>query len=318
MAWQDWASWTFDREVAGSKPSLTAYLSERTEQVEQRMKVWLGTATPEAEITDTPRVVEPHENRSVIGPDGLIGRVTIPRLSLSAIVREGTSSQTLSLAAGHIPGTSVSGSKGNIAIAGHRDTFFRGLRGIEEGDLIEFETLEGRFDYKVESTEIVSPTDVGVLNPGPKPELTLVTCYPFDYIGPAPRRFIVKAAQVTKAKADPVTWREVALQNDQRQNEPRQTEQRKRGPKRVSFNIPVHHSRELAPGISVGITDADVDAGRVYGWMWLMPDRRTMWLRDQPVQDPLIFYSGPKGSRHELTITNVSANSVSGYLLLPE
>jgi LPXTG-site transpeptidase (sortase) family protein len=316
--WQDWASWTFDREVAGSTPSISAYLSERSEQIEERVEVWLGIATPKTQTENTPHIATPREDRPVIGPDGLFGRVTIPRLSLSAIVREGTSSKTLSLAAGHIPGTSVSGSKGNIAIAGHRDTLFRGLRGIEEGDLIELETLEGRFQYKVKSTDIVDPTDVDVLNPGPNPELTLVTCYPFDYIGSAPKRFIVKAAEVSKAKTDSVTWREVSLQNERRQIVTRPIEQRKPGPKKVAFSIAMHHSRELVPGISVGFTDADVLEGRVYGWMWLMPDRRTMWLRDQPAHDPLIFYSGPNGSRRELTITNITANSVSGYLLLPE
>lgn len=311
VIWQDWAGWTFDHEVAGGMPSVADYLKEKTELIEQRVEAWLGIAHSSAPAR-TPHVV-PGETRPLIGPDGLIGRVTIPRLHLSAIVREGTSSKTLTLAAGHIPGTSLPGTKGNVAVAGHRDTLFRGLRGIERDDLIEFETLEGRFHYKVESTEVVKPGDVGVLSPGRNPELTLVTCYPFDYIGPAPNRFIVKAVEVSKDKADAGTWQAVSLQKEQRRQEIP-----KSGPQKISFSIPVHHSKELAPGISVGITDANASEGRVYGWMRLIPDRRTMWLLDREVRDPLVFYSGPNDSRRELTITSVTADSVSGYLLLPE
>jgi LPXTG-site transpeptidase (sortase) family protein len=314
VIWQDWGGWAFDRELAGKAPDVTTYISERAAQIEQRAEVWLGISAPQPTVkNNVPRPAEPREGLPAIGPDGLIGRVTIPRLNLSAIVREGTSSKTLSLAAGHIPGTSLSGLKGNIAIAGHRDTLFRGLRGIEKDDRIELETLEGRFDYQVASTQIVKPEDVGVLTPGSRPELTLVTCYPFDYIGPAPDRFVVKAVEISKAKTDPEAWREVSLQNLQRPSEAPRT-----GPKRVSFDIPVHHSRQLAPGISVGFTDADATAGRAYGWMWLMPDRRTMWLRDQQLRDPVIFYSGSKGARRELTITRITADSVSGYLVIPD
>jgi sortase A len=311
VIWQDWAGWTFDREVAGGMPSVTDYLKERTELIEQRVEAWLGIAGSSAPA-GTPHVV-PGEKRRLIGPEGLIGRVTIPRLHLSAIVREGTSSKTLSLAAGHIPGTSLPGTKGNVAVAGHRDTLFRGLQAIERDDLIEFETLEGRFHYKVESTEVVKPEHVGVLNPGRNPELTLVTCYPFDYVGPAPDRFIVKAVQVAKEKADAGTWQEVSFQNAQRKKEAP-----KPSPQKINFSIPVHQSKELVPGISVGITDANAAKGRVYGWMRLIPDRRTMWLLDQEVRDPLVFYSGPNNARRELTITSVTENSVAGYLLLPE
>lgn len=326
IVWQDWAGWSFDREVAGRTSSLADYVTERARQTEQGVEVWLGIAGPESGEQNNESRVSTQQKPPVIGPDGLIGRVTIPRLRLNAIVREGTSSKTLTLAAGHIPGTSFPGLKGNVAIAGHRDTLFRGLRGIEKDDVIEFETLEGSFDYKVVSTQIVKPEDVGVLKPGKAPSLTLVTCYPFDFIGPAPNRFIVKAEQISQAKPDPVKWQEVSLQNQQRRNIPneqrqkadRDKETRNAGPSRISFNIPVHHSRELAPGISMGITDTDEAEGTVYGWMWLMPDRRTMWLRDREVRDPVIFYSGPNEERRELTITNVTATSVSGYLVLAE
>jgi LPXTG-site transpeptidase (sortase) family protein len=127
----------------------------------------------------------------------LVGRLSIPRLKLSAMVREGVGEETLSLALGHVPSTAVPGQNGNVAIAGHRDTLFRGLRGIRKNDLIRFETpSSGSHVYEVGSIEIVKPSDVSVLNPSPSSELTLITCYPFYYIGAAPERFIVKAHEV--------------------------------------------------------------------------------------------------------------------------
>jgi sortase A len=129
----------------------------------------------------------------------LIGRLTIPRLHLSAMVREGVRESTLSLALGHVPNTAVPGQKGNVAVAGHRDTMFRSLRGIRKYDLIRFETASaGSYLYQVSSIEIVGPTDVSVLRSSRDSELTLVTCYPFNYVGSAPERFIVKALEVDR------------------------------------------------------------------------------------------------------------------------
>lgn len=135
-------------------------------------------------------------------PDQLVGRLSIPRLHLSALVREGDQESTLSLALGHIPGTALPGQSGNVALAGHRDRIFRGLREIRKDDLIRVETFHGDYVYQVEDTQIVNPEDVGVLRAGGHPELTLVTCYPFYYIGSAPQRFIVKARQVKKEEFD--------------------------------------------------------------------------------------------------------------------
>ena len=126
----------------------------------------------------------------------LVGRLIIPRLHLSEVVREGDSDGILRLALGHIPNTPLPGQNGNVAVAGHRDTLFRGLRNIRKNDLIVFETATGRFEYRVQSTEIVRPQQVSVLDASADPELTLVTCYPFFYVGPAPKRFIVKARQI--------------------------------------------------------------------------------------------------------------------------
>jgi sortase A len=128
-------------------------------------------------------------------PNALIGRLSVPRLHLSAMVREGVDRGTLQLAVGHIPATPLPGQSGNVGLAGHRDTFFRGLKELKTGDEIRFSTASGDFRYDVESLVVVEPNDVGVLAPSEENILTLVTCYPFSYIGTAPRRFVVRARQ---------------------------------------------------------------------------------------------------------------------------
>ena len=122
-----------------------------------------------------------------------IGRIEIPRLRVSAVVRSGSDARTLRLAVGHIPGTALPGEKGNVGLAAHRDTFFRRLRDIRADDEIRVVTPEGTFSYRVARTNVVEPEDVWVLDPTASPALTLVTCYPFTYIGAAPQRFIVRA-----------------------------------------------------------------------------------------------------------------------------
>jgi sortase A len=123
-----------------------------------------------------------------------IGRIEIPRLGVSAVIRAGSDARTLRLAVGYIPGTALPGEKGNVGLAGHRDTFFRKLRDINPDDEIRVTTKEGVFRYFVQRTNIVQPSDVWVLDATGYPALTLVTCYPFTYIGSAPQRFIVRAA----------------------------------------------------------------------------------------------------------------------------
>jgi len=131
----------------------------------------------------------------------VLGRLEIPTLGVSTIVREGEDARTLQLAVGHIAGTAFPGSSGNMGLAGHRDTFFRRLREIDVGDVIRLVAVEGTFTYVVESTRIVDPDDVWVLDPTPEPSLTLVTCYPFTYVGTAPERFIVRARLTNTAGA---------------------------------------------------------------------------------------------------------------------
>jgi LPXTG-site transpeptidase (sortase) family protein len=125
------------------------------------------------------QVQERSAHRPKVHTNDLVGRLSIPRLNLTTMVREGDKETTLSLAAGHIPGTAFPGQRGNVGVAGHRDAIFRVLSKIQKDDLIKFETVDGNYVYKVEETEIVKPTDVAVLNPSNHQELTLVTCYPF-------------------------------------------------------------------------------------------------------------------------------------------
>jgi sortase A len=127
---------------------------------------------------------------------GLIGRIEIARLGGSVMVIEGTGPKALRRAAGHIAGTGLPGQPGNIGISAHRDTFFRPLRNIRKNDLITLTTLLGEYHYRVVSTRIVRPAEVEVLEPSGSEILTLVTCYPFYFVGSAPDRFIVRAERV--------------------------------------------------------------------------------------------------------------------------
>ena len=122
-----------------------------------------------------------------------IAVLRIPKIHLEAPVLPGTDDSTLDRAVGHIGGTANPGTDGNLGLAGHRDGFFRGLKDIVPGDVIELDTIQGNDSYRVERTWVVDPEDVSVLDPTSTRALTLVTCYPFYYVGSAPRRFIVRA-----------------------------------------------------------------------------------------------------------------------------
>jgi LPXTG-site transpeptidase (sortase) family protein len=130
----------------------------------------------------------------------LIGRLEAPSVKMSTAVLEGSDDATLSRGAGHIEDTPYPGEAGNVGIAGHRDTVFRPLRNIKVGDALDLTTTDRVYRYKISKTLIVGPDDVYVLDPTKSPTLTLVTCYPFEYVGHAPRRFIVQA-QLIKEEA---------------------------------------------------------------------------------------------------------------------
>jgi sortase A len=157
-------------------------------------------AIPErrASATRPPREGAPTpslEDEVALDP-GLMGRIEIPRLGLSAIVRKGDDEATLQRAIGHVAGTARPGEGGNTALAGHRDTFFRSLRRIKVDDRIRFVVPPHTYEYRVDSLRVVEPDELSVLDSTGTEELTLVTCYPFRYIGPAPDRFVVKATRI--------------------------------------------------------------------------------------------------------------------------
>ncbi len=126
----------------------------------------------------------------------LIGQIEIPQIGLSSVILEGTEPGTLRRAVGHVPGTALPGQPGNLCLAGHRDTFFRPLRKINVGDRVIVRAADSVAEYRVQSTQIVHPEDIQVLDNTPVDTLTLITCYPFRYIGAAPKRFVVRAARI--------------------------------------------------------------------------------------------------------------------------
>jgi sortase A len=132
-----------------------------------------------------------------------IGLIEIPRLELSSVVLEGDDTAALLLGVGHLSDTPLPWHGGNTVFAAHRDTFFRPLAHIRKGDVIRFSTADARFEYVVTELKVVEPTAVEVLEPTTAATLTLITCFPFDYIGPAPQRFIVKAERRSTSSLDP-------------------------------------------------------------------------------------------------------------------
>ena len=144
------------------------------------------------------RLSEPH----LLVEGEVIGEIQVPRLGLSAVVVQGVSTTSLRHAVGHLAKSALPGEWGNVVLAGHRDTYFRPLRGIQVGDEIRFKTAKHSFEYVVECIEVVAPTDVQVLEATSGHDLTFVTCFPFYYVGPAPKRFIVRARVVERMPPD--------------------------------------------------------------------------------------------------------------------
>lgn len=192
--YQAYENWAFDQEIAGRTVTFNDWLRERT---------LLGNymTPPESSKASVAKPAEPMPTpfERPLPEGAVVGRVLIPRLHLSAIVLQGVQAETLARGAGHVPSTAMPGQTGNFAIAAHRDTLFRPLRFIKKDDDVTFESTTGSFTYQVVSTQIVLPTDVQVLQPpaGGGKWLTLITCYPFYYVGSAPKRFIVQARLVS-------------------------------------------------------------------------------------------------------------------------
>jgi sortase A len=136
-------------------------------------------------------------------PGSVLGEIEIRKIGLTAMILEGVDNRALRRAVGHIPNSPLPGQHGNVAIAGHRDTFFRDLRKIAKNDEITLTTLNGSYRYVVDFSEVVEPSDTEVLDPSSEAILTLVTCYPFYYVGPAPKRFIVRAHMIPASHRSP-------------------------------------------------------------------------------------------------------------------
>ena len=163
----------------------------------------LQTSAPDLSLWDRERVSAWRQALNEPGPPPL-AVLRIPKIRLEVAVLPGTDDFTLNRAVGHIEHTAIPGTDGNSGIAGHRDGFFRGLKDVTPGDAIELETLRGKEVYHVERTWVVTPEDVSVLDATPTRSLTLVTCYPFYHVGPAPQRYIVRAARADMSVALPV------------------------------------------------------------------------------------------------------------------
>jgi len=173
-----------------------AVIDARAFQAVERLRI------AHAALTDAPRRhgVEPPawvEGRAV-------GELALSRLALASVVVEGDSPENLRRAVAHLAGTARPGEAGNVVIAGHRDTFFRPLRDVRIGDLLTFKTADAAFMYQVEWTAVVDPSELSVLRPADGHTLTLVTCFPFSYVGPAPQRFIVRAREIAAPGVLPV------------------------------------------------------------------------------------------------------------------
>ncbi len=136
--------------------------------------------------------------RAEARPGRAWGRLDLPRLGLSTLVAEGVDDGTLGVAVGHFPGTAFPGEMGNVALAGHRDTVFRLLQEIWPEDVVRLTTPDGAFSYRVEWLEIVDPRRTDVVASTGEPLLTLVTCYPFEYVGSAPLRYVVRARSIDR------------------------------------------------------------------------------------------------------------------------
>jgi sortase A len=193
---QAYQSWRLDQIMRHQPSSLKDVLASYLNRIENTLTN-RPAPTPVNIPAESPSPNPPHPPLS---EGALIGRIEVPRLRLSTIVLEGDSDQVLRRAVGHIPSTSLPGGSGNVAIAGHRDTFFRALKNIRRNDSIMLATTAGTFHYRVRSVEIVEPDVTQVLAPSDRPSLTLVTCYPFYFIGSAPERYIVNAQQIDSSR----------------------------------------------------------------------------------------------------------------------
>lgn len=170
--------------------TLRAWRYQRTAKTQVEQMISIERAAPAV------RERMPIAAKALI-PGEIIGRVDIPRIKLSAAIAEGDDDKTLGKAVGHLPDTPLPWQRrGNVALAAHRDGLFRRLANVRLNDDVRVVTSRGEYHYRVTKMHIVDPDDVWVIAPTDTPTITLITCYPFSFVGNAPRRFIVKAELV--------------------------------------------------------------------------------------------------------------------------
>ena len=162
----------FDAEVAGGVPGIAKQLAVPEIRPQPQSRFQLVPTPPK------PLGIDPL----------LIGELDVPRLGLNVMVREGMDAATLRRAVGHVPSTALPGQMGNFVVIAHRDTFFRPLRELEKGDTVQVVTTQGRFTYTIESLEVVEPEGIKLTAPKTEAIVALITCFPFNYVGPAPRK----------------------------------------------------------------------------------------------------------------------------------
>lgn len=197
--------WQFDQAVGRRAADLKAVVAGYLDRVPFVHSRWRGSSAvsappPSPQPPEKPPRAPPAAPRPSLAEGTLIGRLQVPRIGLSTIVLEGDSAPVLREAVGHVPSTSLPGQAGNVAIAGHRDTFFRALKDVHKNDSIVLATTAGTYRYRVQSVQVVGPDDTEVLAPSNHATLTLVTCYPFYFVGSAPKRYIVHADEIGSAK----------------------------------------------------------------------------------------------------------------------
>lgn len=216
---QAYDSWAFDQVLKGKQASIGGFIEDGWETLASRISSMGSSETKASNTLDTgpgevlwdpgtpsqenwsPARIRAYRESLAQQAGTPIARLEIPTVGLSVMVHEGTDSWTLNRGAGHIEGTSMPDGSGTVGIAAHRDGYFRDLQNISENDSVVLTTLHGTYHYRVGKTSIVDPSDMSVLNNAGGKSLVLVTCYPFYYVGSAPKRFVV-TAHLDPAKGD--------------------------------------------------------------------------------------------------------------------
>lgn len=234
---QSWSNYELNAERRGEEPTVWGYVRNRDKKPENELAPQPEQEAKPEKQPKREKAEEQTRARSAPAPKRLrvgatVGRVEMPRLRISAIVKYGVDDKTLKRAVGLVPGTALPGHPGNVGIAAHRDTFFRNLRGVKVGDRIKMTTSTGTWEYEVDSTKIVWPKNVEVLDPTPEPAITLVTCYPFNYVGNAPKRFIVRAKQISPLSEPQIAARKAAAGRESATTATKKSRERSTKPER--------------------------------------------------------------------------------------